>query len=546
MAAVNDYLDEQTLRTIQRAFSAVLGREVSIHTPDGRAATPPDPAPPSWETPPDAPAATKPVSAPASARPGRKTPRIFEVPVHMDDELAGWIRVAPEEDGDADAAFVPVERENVLRLFAGVLGRLARDAMQLRRRVEQLLALQHVLAEITGVHELQQILDTVTKITVDALKAKAGAIRLLDEDGDELVIRSLHSISPQYLDTDPIPLSDSPLDREVLAGREPVYVADMTTDPRVVYQETARREGFVSALCAPMIFKNHREGVLRVFMDRHYEFDWFEKQLLQTIADSAAAAIANARLYAEAQKSWEMKRQLALAAEVQQRMIPEAAPKLDGVDICARYIPSQELAGDFYDFIPLPADNLGIAVCDVMGKGVRASLLMASIRASLRAHASNIYEMSDVLGRVNRDLCADTVSSDFATMFYGVLNARTRVFTYACAGHMPPILVRDGQVCYLETKGGLLGVLPEMVYPWDRLQLRSGDVILAYTDGISEALNFKNEPYGRKRIEEALLYAVQQNYSAEGIVRYCLWDLRRFAGLRRREDDRTLLAIKIR
>ncbi|MBN1554293.1 MAG: SpoIIE family protein phosphatase [Phycisphaerae bacterium] len=542
MANVNDYLDERTLQSVQQAFSAVLGRAVSIHAPDGSAVTsavtnpPPDVALGAL--------ASEPLKRRSGARGGRKTPKTFEVPVHMDDELAGWIRVAPEGD-ESEAPFVPVERDNMLRLFAGVLGRLASDGMELRRRVEQLLALQHVLAEITGVHELQQILDAVTRITVDALKAKAGAIRLLSDDGDELVIRAVHSINPQYLDTNPIPISDSPLDRDVLAGREPVYVADVTRDPRVVYQDTARREGFVSALCAPMIFKDHREGVVRVFMDRRYEFDWFEKRLLQTIADSAAAAIANARLYAEAKDSWEIKRQIALAGEVQKRMIPETPPMMNGVDICARYIPSQELAGDFYDFIPLPSDNVGIAICDVVGKGVRASLLMASIRASLRAHASNIYEMSDVLGKVNRDLCADTVSSDFATMFYGVLNAKSRVFTYACAGHMPPILVRDGRICHLETKGGVLGILPDMIYPLDRFQLKPGDVVFAYTDGLSEALNFKNEAYGRTRIEEALLYAVAQNYNAEGIARYCLWDLRRFAGLRRREDDRTLIAVKI-
>lgn len=542
MANVNDYLDEQTLQSVQRAFSAVLGRTVCIHNADGQEATPSAPADPDVEL---GVPATQTMKRRNQTHAGRKTPRNVEVPVHMDDELAGWIRVAPDDE-HPDASFVPVEQENMLKLFAGVLGRLAHDAMELRRRVEQLLALQHVLAEITGAHELQQILDSVTHITVDALKAKAGAIRLLSDDGDELVIRSLHSINPQYLDTDPIPLSDSPLDREVLAGREPVYIADVTNDPRVVYQDTARREGFVSGLCAPMIFKDHREGVLRVFMDRRHEFDWFERRLLQTIADSAAAAIANARLYAEAQESWEIKRQVALAAEVQKRMIPENPPALDGIDICARYIPSQELAGDFYDFIPLPKDNVGIAICDVVGKGLRASLLMASIRASLRAHASSVYEMSDVLGRVNRDLCNDTFSSDFATMFYGVLNARSRVFTYACAGHMPPILVRGGKVRQLETKGGVLGIVPDMIYPLDRLQLQPGDVVFAYTDGLSEALNFKNEAYGRERIEQSLLYAVEQNYTAEGIVRYCLWDMRRFAGLRRREDDRTLIAVKIR
>ena len=528
MATLKDYLSSNDLQRVQNAFSVAAGQPVEICGADGRALIPA----------PDRPAGQ------ASTR-RTSTPLSQYVPVLLGSEVIGRVQLTgkPGQLPDATGAPKPF-RENLLRLMAGVLTHLCEGAAQLRNRIKQLLALHRITEEITGVRDLQQVLDAVTQTVVDAMKVKACSIRLLSKDDNELVIRAVHSISPQYLDKRPIPLSQSQLDREVLNADQPVYVADMTTDPRVIYRAEAKREGLVSGLCAPMVFKNRREGVLRAFTGRRHEFDWFDRQLLQTIANSAAAAIANAYLYEEAMQSWQIKRQLSLAGEVQRRMIPHRAPSVEGFDIYATYSPSQELAGDFYDFIKLPQDNLGVAVCDVAGKGVKASLLMASIRASLRAHAVNVYDMSDVLGLVNGDLCADTLSSDFATMFYGVLDTKTRRFTYACAGHMPPFLVRNGTVSLLETRGGVLGVLTEMQYPVDNFEFLSGDVVLAYTDGLSEAVNFKGEAYGRKRIEQALLYAIDHDYSAKGIVRYCFWDLRRFAGLHRRNDDRTLLAIK--
>ena len=543
MATLKDYLSENDLQRVQNAFSVVAGQPVGICSADGRPLPPPTDRPAEDKSPPES-KPTQRLKRPKRRRPDRESLISQYIPVLLGGEVVGRVRLMSEADSSAESPAAEPFQTSLLQLMAGVLTHLCEGAIQLRSRIKQLLALHRVTEEITGVRDLQQVLDAVTQTVVDAMRVKACSIRLLNEDDSELVIRAVHSISPQYLDKRPIPLSDSQLDREVLESDQPVYVADMTTDPRVIYRAEAKREGLVSGLCAPMVFKGRREGVLRAFTGRRHEFDWFDRQLLQTIANSAGAAIANARLYEEAAQSWQIKRQLALGGEVQRRMIPPRSPSAEGFDIYAAYIPSQELAGDFYDFIKLPRENLGLAVCDVAGKGVRASLLMASIRASLRAHAVNVYDMSDVLGRVNRDLCADTLSSDFATMFYGVLDTKAKRLTYTSAGHLPPFLVRNGAVSCLETRGGVLGVLPEMEYPLENFELLPGDVILAYTDGLNEAINFQGEPYGCERIEQALLYATAENYSAEGIVRYCLWDLRRFAGLHRRNDDRTLLAIK--
>jgi len=226
-------------------------------------------------------------------------------------------------------------------------------------------------------------------------------------------------------------------------------------------------------------------------------------------------------------------------------MFPAAPPKVPGLDIYALYDPCFELGGDFYDFHKFEAHNVGVAVCDVVGKGVRASLLMASIRASLRAHAANIYDMSEVLARVNRDLCADTAISDFATLFYGVIDAPRRRFTYANAGHPPPLLIRDGRCCHLTTGGGVVGVEPAMSWRHDSFELLAGDAILIYTDGLTEALNFQDEAFGPSRLEAAALEAVAGSANAEAAVRRVLWDLRRFTGLQKRFDDLTLVAIRV-
>ncbi len=519
VAVLTDYLPEQTLRNVQDAFSAVAGQAVVICAPDG-----------------------KPI---LDARLAVRYP--IDIPIELDGETIGRVRTSKPVQGShmGQAMVLQPFHGKLLKLMANVLIEFCRGTMNRRRRIRQLSALHRMMATFNGPHELQDILDSVTQTVGRTMKSKACAIRLLDPNGKELIVRAVHSRAPQYLDKSSIKLSESLLDQEILSSEQPLYVKDMRTDPRVLDRAAAKHEGLVSALCAPLIYKKKRLGVLRVYSGEPRTFDWFERQMLQTIAGGAAAAIAGNRLYNEASKSFKMKRQLATAGIVQRRMVPQHSPNLAGFDISSIYVPHQELAGDFFDFIALPEDNTGIVICDVVGKGVRASLLMASIRASLRAHASHVYEMSEVLGCVNNDLCAGTVSGDFATMFYGVLNSKSKRLTYCCAGHLPPILLRGGKARDLKARGGLLGLMSDMNYPVDFVDLKSGDIVFAYTDGLTEATNFKDEMYGRARVVEALKFAASQGYSADSIIRYCVWDMRRFAGLKHRLDDLTLIAIKV-
>ena len=486
-----------------------------------------------------------------TAASGEDLQRLCNVPVRLEDEVLGSIRVFPSGEPDqggsagAEAGTVRAGTLRFVRLMAMMIARFCDREKQLRSRVSELAALFKLTGEFSGPRDLQSVLDLVARTVVKALNAKSCSIRLLNEDRTELVAFSAANLTPEYLGKGPILVSESLIDREVLETGQPLYIVDEATDPRVLYPDQARREGIVSALCTPLVYKDHPEGVLHVYTGQPHQFDWFEVSLLQSIAAQAAAAIVNARLYEEAVQGAARKRQLELARGVQRRMIPSGPPTVPGFDIATVYVPTFELSGDFYDFIALPPDNLGIAISDVVGKGVRASLLMASTRASLRAHALNIYDMSHLLGMVNRDLCADTLSSDFATLFYGVLDVKTHRLTYANAGHPPPMLIRDGQVRDLSTGGGVIGVDADGRWRHEAVTLRSGDVILAYTDGLVEAMNFEDEPFGVRRAEQAALLAVAQGQSADGIVKHVLWEMRRFAGLQTRLDDLTMVVVKV-
>lgn len=239
------------------------------------------------------------------------------------------------------------------------------------------------------------------------------------------------------------------------------------------------------------------------------------------------------------------KRAIAMAVDTQRRMIPQRPPNIPGFDIGAMYSPGGQLSGDFYDFIDLPPNNLGIVIGDVIGSGLRAALLMAAIRSSLRAHASDIYAIGDVMSKVDRDLQAEMGDGDFVTIFYGVLDYRTCILTYTNEGHCPPMLFRDDRVHLLAPTGSLLGVESPGRYPMDTVLLQPGDLFVAYTDGVSEAMNPTGELFGEARIEQALRDFVERGDEIQDFPKRLYADVRQFAGSKGALDDITVVAVRV-
>ncbi len=508
MATLIEYLDRSVLEQLAASFRQAAGETVWILSPDGGVLAGP-PAPPASQ-------AEK---------------------VMLDGEHVGTVAVAAQAGAPARSAMLALMREALTRLCA--------QGRQLRDRVEELAAVYRVTEEFSGRTDLREVHRLVAESMVKVTGADACSIRVFNEDRTELMTIAAYGLSEAYLTKGPILLSESRIDQEVLASGQCVYVADERSDPRVLYQQEARSEGIVSALCAPMSYKGGVEGVIRVYTKRVHEFDWFETSLIRAVAAQAGSAIVNARLYNEALAAADLRRQVRMAAEVQRRMIPASPPKVAGLDIAALYVPSLELAGDFYDFLELPGGNLGVCVADVAGKGVRASLLMASTRSALRAHAAHLYELSLILAAVNVGLWRESQASDFVTMFYGVIDVPRRRLTFASAGHEPALLIRAGQVQALGGQGGVLGMDPTARFSHEAIELRRGDALVICTDGLPEAINFQDEAFGRRRVRAAALAAWGRGEAAEGIAKHLLWEMRRFAGLQTRLDDLTLVVIRV-
>jgi serine phosphatase RsbU (regulator of sigma subunit) len=317
----------------------------------------------------------------------------------------------------------------------------------------------------------------------------------------------------------------------------------MGTDPRTVYPESARLEGIVSELAIGMRYKGKPIGVLRVYTGEARQFDRQQIELLRAIAAQAAAAIENTRLYEQRLATAQIEKQVALAANVQRRLLPRNPPTLEGVELASIYVPCYELGGDFYDFIPFPDDNVGVVVADVAGKGVPASLIMASVRSALRAQVDNLYYLYEALHRLNLMLHRDTEPSEFVTLFYGVVDARNRRLTYCSAGHPPALLLRGGEVSELDTINMVLGIDADEQFQQSILELHGGDAILLYTDGLFDAVNFQGERFGRGRIVDAFRRSGAD--SAGAIVHGVLWEMRKFVGITKPADDVTMVAIKV-
>ncbi|MEK6798128.1 MAG: SpoIIE family protein phosphatase [Planctomycetota bacterium] len=462
--------------------------------------------------------------------------------------IARAFGVAEDELREAAASLNPLRggTPEAIHRFADVLADIiATLHAQADRIADQLADLQtvHGLSQLlSGTIDLQQMLDITVHRVVEVMQVKACAIRLLNEDTGELVIKAVCNLSDEYLRKGPVLLDKSPIDSTAFAGHT-VYIADAPNDPRLRYPENARREGIVSGLCVPMTYRGQTIGVIRVYTGRRYVFSEGESALLQSIGSQAASAIVHTRLYEDQAKADRVARQLQIAGQIQRRMLPAAPPNRRGLSFGCVYVPSLQLSGDFYDFIHLPDGDLGVCIADVVGKGVPAALLMASIRSALRAFAPTSDNLTRIVRQVNRHLCQDSLASEFATFFYGVLSLDGSTLSYCNAGHHPPVLLRGDTIQELTTGGMAIGLSPCEPYECGSVALQSGDLIVMVTDGVTEAMNFEGAIFGRLRLLESIHR--HRAIDAAQLAQQILWDVRRFAGLAEQSDDITIVVLKV-
>ena len=271
-------------------------------------------------------------------------------------------------------------------------------------------------------------------------------------------------------------------------------------------------------------------------------------RLLQSVGTQAGLALEISALVhslaSEAARRERIDREIEIAREVQERLFPQQIPTLPGHSIHGACRPAQGVGGDYYDVLPLDDGTLGLAIGDVSGKGISAALLMASLRASLRGMTMDgPADLALLMSRVNRLVYESSATNRYATFFFGVYHPATRLLRYVNAGHNPPYVLRGDALHTLEGGGPVIGLLPEASYEECHLTLQPGDLLLAYTDGISEALNLSEQEWG----EERMLAAARARlpHDASTILRHIVEEADRFAANAPQFDDMTLLLMKL-
>lgn len=298
--------------------------------------------------------------------------------------------------------------------------------------------------------------------------------------------------------------AESPVVHELLQQRRPVYTVDLLSqhpDPELGRNLSRLR----ILLLFPVCHREKLHGVLAVGRKiTHTAFSGDELSLLLLLCDQIAISLENFQLYKEKLDKERLEKELAVAEEIQRMLLPQCLPSIPGLEIAAFNRPSRQVGGDYYDFLPLHNDRLGLAIGDVVGKGIPGALLMSNLQAAFRAYAMQEIPPREVVARINNHLVATTAAEKFVTFLYGILDVRRRQFMYTNGGHNYPLLVRDTGIQVLDKVDLVTGVRRDHKYRQETIKLNSGELLVFYTDGITEAHGSSHELYGEQRFQETL------------------------------------------
>ncbi|RJP79375.1 MAG: GAF domain-containing protein [Candidatus Zixiibacteriota bacterium] len=434
------------------------------------------------------------------------------------------------------------------------------DGDRLRTFEEQLDRLAHLLEHVEDVertrleiHLITQValslsnaldLDEVLALILDSVKQvvdyDAAGIFVLDEGGRVVVGEILRGY-----DTFASGKVRQKLGRGLMGWAmehmAPVVVADVARDPRYVNARPQTR----SELAMPLFTGGKVVGCFNLESDSLGTFTGRDADRLMTFASHAAVAIERARMHREILAKQRMEEELALARRMQLSLLPRSAPEVENFDLAGVNTPSEMVGGDYFDYIRLTNKDLGLVISDVAGKGVPAAFIMASLRASLRIEAVAHYSISTILYRVNNFLYESVEPERFVTAFYGVLDVPARHLTYSNAGHNPPLLLRRDGRRELLTEGGLiLGAFPGAAYRESVVTFSPGDMLVLYTDGVTEAESPEGEQFGLDRLEEAAREVASRG--ARAVTSNLVRAVQRHAGQSNLQDDLTLMVIRCR
>lgn len=388
---------------------------------------------------------------------------------------------------------------------------------------------------------LNETLEQIVSLVFEAVPADRCLIMMRDQGSEDLRV-AVARLRDRAGEVGEIRVSRNVLDEVVIRGKS-VLTSDAQHDPRFA-SGTMVLQGVRSVLAVPLGVADKVFGI--IYADSPIAEGRFTEdhlKVLTTLASVAAIRVENARLVEARLERERLERELALASEIQQRFQPTAPPHVDGYELQGISFPCYEIGGDYYDFIEREDGRLVIALGDVSGKGTAAALLMSSLHAAIHAQSASHNSLVDTISAVNRYLADNIPANRFVTLFYAELDPESGALSFLNAGHNPPLIVHAAGTVEQLASGGLpLGIKPDVEYREGRTQLQPGDVLVIYSDGVTEAVSPTGEEFGATRLYEVVSRNISA--SAAGIRDRIESSLTKFAQGTSAADDITLVIVK--
>jgi len=405
-----------------------------------------------------------------------------------------------------------------------------------------------LLLDITKTISRSLNLDEVLNLVMDTLDSlipyDAAGIYLIDTGNEEnnpyifkAKVNRGYAISFALVEPQ-LKMGEGFIGRVAQSGK-PIISSDVSKDKRYF----AAREQTRSEMIAPIISNDKVIGVFDLESDSLNAYSEDDLSLLQLLTSQVAIIIEKVHLHEQAIEKKRIEAQLEIARKVQLELLPDNDPTFENFDISAYIFPTEEVSGDYYDWVRIFDDQIGIVVADAVGKGMPAALLMAFLRASLRAGVQVGYAPHIALSKVS-DLLWDSVEDhQFITAIYGMLDSANRTFVFSNAGHNPPLLIKpNGEYRFVEYGDMPLGMFREMRYHQHFIRFEQGQVMVIYTDGITEAARENGEEYGQERFAKRVLEGI--HLPAKELIDHVRKDVADFTGRKFLDDDGTLFVVK--
>jgi phosphoserine phosphatase RsbU/P len=408
------------------------------------------------------------------------------------------------------------------------------------RQARTLLLLNEIARELTSILNVDELLKRIAELLNRIIDYQMFSILLLDESGQKLVHRfSLRFQESIHLKHD-IPLGRG-LVGTAAAEKAAVLVPDVSKDPRYVMANPETK----SELAVPLIYKDKVIGVLDLEHTRRGFFTEDHKRTITTLAAQIAIALENARLYEQiARQERRLERDLALARELQFRLLPPAMPKVAHLEVAAKFVPARAIGGDLYDFVHYSLSRLGMVVGDVSGKGAPAAIYAALVSGILRSHAPIEPSPAEMLSAVNFSLGERRIEAQYICLLYAVWDDQKRTLQVANSGLPRPLYVHDGKIEVIEATGLPLGLFDDAEYDEFTFKAKPGDLFVFFSDGILDARNRAGDMFGRSRVERVVASCPDQ--SPDCVVNSLFQAVAEHAAGEDTFDDQTVVAIRVK